>query len=59
MHTIWHLRLIKIIKIINQLKLITELFNYKPNTNEKSIVIEQLDKKNIDIESKYNGCNRK
>lgn len=36
----------------NKLKLITELFNYKPNIKEKSIVIEELDKKSIVIKAR-------
>ena len=36
----------------NKLKLITELFNYKPDTNEKSIVIEDSKKKNNTVVSR-------
>jgi len=36
----------------NKLKLITELFNYKPDTNEKSIVIEDSKGKNNTVVSR-------
>ena len=43
----------------NKLKLITELFNYKPNTNEKSIIVEELDAKIIKIEPRNKSVDKK
>ena len=43
----------------NKLQLITELFNYKPNTNEKSIAIEELGKKNIVIKARSKSGDKK
>ena len=43
----------------NKLKLITELFNYRPNTNEKSIAIGKLEKENIVIITRSKSTDKK
>ena len=43
----------------NKLKLITELFNYKPNTNEKSIIVDELGAKIIKIEPRSKSVDKK
>ena len=42
----------------NKLKLITELFNYKPNTNEKSIIIDKSAAKIIKIEPRSKSSDK-
>jgi len=43
----------------NKLKLITELFNYRPNTNEKSIALGKLEKENIVIITRSKSTDKK
>ena len=43
----------------NKLKLITELFNYRPNTNEKSIALAKLEKENIVIITRSKSTDKK
>ena len=43
----------------NKLKLITELFNYRPNTNEKSIALSKLEKENIVIITRSKSTDKK